>query len=252
MIISSGYLFGRQMTAWEPPAPPYPFYWWNSPGVCPVREVNGYKPSMNYDTSQDPDSNANCITQIDTSNKYYSGGDIGCNALEITDDLPWGYDNYDHDYEPYRMAYYIPLYDASGHESTRYMLVFEILVYYLIPYVDENNKGEYFLTSQMLIYDREAQEVIVGRFVDSEGVFKPSGNHIYMFAGADTFYYHETWTGQGEVVGSVSNYVYSGLIVDACHNYGYDRVKWQGVCINLKWIDDNIGMHLDPDWFNPS
>lgn len=247
MNLSSGYIVGKGISPGVVPPKPYPFYWWRSPGVCPIREVNGYRPSIGYDSRYPSYHEQNYMCTIDTSNKYYDGGDIGCDALEITDDLPWGYDESEHDYTPYRMTYYIPLYDSNGQESTRYKIIYEILIYDLLPYVDQNNEGYYFVTAQMILYDFEEQDWVLAKFIDAEGVFKPSGNHFYMYAGADTFYWHERWTST-DIQGSISDYIYSGLIIDACHYYGYSRVKWSGVAFSLTWIEENLGLHLDPRW----
>ena len=251
MTISSAYVFGKNITPGTVPPPPYPFYWWNSPGVCPVREVNGYKPSIDYDTSYPSYDDQNRMCTIDTSNKNYDGGDIGCNAIEITDDMPSEY-NCDDEGGPYVMRNIIPLYDSNEQESARYRIMVEFGIYYLEPYVDANNQGYYWVSSQMRLTDRVEQDNVLSTFTDAEGVFKSANNHFYMFAGADTFYYRNRWTGQGEVVGSIGDRIYSGNIIEACSLAGAPRVKWAGVAFSLQWIENHCGVHLDRQWYNPT
>lgn len=245
--LNSGYISGHAV---ETRIPPYPIYWWNSPKVCPVHEVNGYRPSISFDTRYAPDSDTNVSCSIDTSNKYYDGSDIGCTAMDITDQMPWGYNYEEHDYDWYWLRNVIPLYDENEDESSQYRILVEFSCAYMEPYVDENNPGYYWTSSQMRLTDRINQETVLGNFVDAEGIFKPENNHIYSFAGADTFYYHDRW-GDGSILGSKSNILYSGNIIDACHYYGYSRVKWAGVSMNLDWIRTNLGVHLGKDWYNP-
>lgn len=242
MNLSSGYLFAKGITAGVVPPPPYPFYWWRSPDVCPVREVNGYKPYLFWPSNASSDTH---MAQIDNSNRYYDGGDIGCDALEITDSLPWGYDA-DVEEGAYWLREAIPLYDSNGQESEQYRILVELGIYYLLPYVDENDPGYYWTTSQMRLTDRVNQRNVLAEFVDAEGVFKQD-SHIYMFAGADTFYWVDDWEGSYPTK-SMHNIIYSGNIIDACHYNGYPRVKWAGVVFDLNWIEQELGVHLDPRW----
>ena len=147
------------------------------------------------------------------------------------------------------MRNFIPLYDAQEQESQRYRIILEFGIGYLEPYVDANNPGYYWTTSQMRLTDRVQQENVLSQFVNAEGVFKAGGNHIYMFAGADTFYMNDSWEGE-QPTGLKHNIIYSGNILDACHNQGYSRVKWAGVVFDLQWIEQNLGVHLNPDWMS--
>lgn len=239
-------LFADNITPNNPPIPSYPLYWWNSPGVCPVREVNGYKPYLFWPANASSDTH---LAQIDNSNKYYDGGDIGCDALEITDILPWGY-NADEEGGPYWFREAIPLYDSNEQESAQYRILVEFGIYHLLPYVDENDHGYYWTTSQMRLTDRVNQTNILAQFVDAEGEFKPS-SHIYMFAGADTFYWVDDWEGSYPTK-SKTNIIYSGNILDACHANGYPRVKWAGVVFDLNWIEQELGVHVSRDWIIPT
>lgn len=244
MNLSSGYLFARGLTPAAVPPPPYPFYWWRSPGECPVRDVNGYKPSVFWPDNAGADVHT---AQIDNSNKYYDGGDIGCNALEITDKMPWGYNAEEHDGNWYMLREAIPLYDANGQESEQYRIMVEFGCYYMFPYEDEDNPGEYWTTSQMRLTDRINQRNVLLNYCDAQGVFKEE-SHIYMFAGADTFYWIDDWDGTYPTK-SMHNIIYSGNIIDARHlYYWYPRVKWAGVVFDLNWIEQELGVHLDPRW----
>lgn len=241
-------LFADNITPNNPPVPPYPLYWWNSPGVCPVREVNGYKPYLFWPDNASSDTHA---AQIDNSNKYYDGGDTGCNALEITDLMPWGYNAEEHDGQWYMLRESIPLYDSNEQESEQYRILVEFGCYYMFPYVDAENPGEYWTTSQMRLTDRINQQNVLVEFTDAQGVFKPN-SHIYMFAGADTFYWVDDWNATYPTK-SMNNIIYSGNIIDACHLYdGYSRVKWAGAVFDLNWIQQQLGVHLSRDWIIPT
>ena len=239
IILSSGYLMGKTISYRERP---YPLYWWNSPDVCPVKSVNGYVPWTFFPTNSDSPS-----AQIDNSNNNYSGGNIGCNALEITNDLNWGYNYEEHDYYWDYMRNIIPLYDSNDEESNQYRIMVEFGYCYLLPYVDSNDPGYYWTTSQMRLTDRINQRNVISQFTDAVGVFKPD-SHIYMFAGADTFYNNDSWEA-GQPTGLKHNIIYSGNIIDACHENGTPRVKWAGIAFELDYIERECGVHLNRDWF---
>lgn len=244
MNLSSGYLFAKGIKPEAVPPPPYPVYWWRSPGVCPVRPVNNWLPFLFWPSNASPDVHG---ANIDVSNKYYDGGDPGCDAYEITDLMPWGYDYNEHDNEWYWLRNFIPLYDSQGRESEQYRIVLEFGCAIMRPYVDENDPGYYWTTAQMRLTDRINQQNILYEFCDFEGVWKPSGNHVYMFAGADTFYWIDDWEAE-QPSKSMHNIIYHGNIIDARHWTGYSRMKWGGAVFDLNWIEQSLGVHLDPRW----
>ena len=239
MIYSSAYIFGRQITAGEPPTPPWSDWWWNSPNVCPVREVNNFIPYCYTDTFV-----PNNPFYYVTGNNVYNGHDIGCTAKDITATAPWGYDYREHSNRPYRSACFVPLVDSQGNPSTT-RLVSETAFYVLKPYVDQNDKGSYDIEVELYLYTEDGQYIPLhpNGVRNPTGAWKASDSHLYILTGVDCWYKYGG--------GYESDIIYGGIIADGIDYNGDDCISWGLAGYKLQKIYDN-GYRIDPTWYNPS
>lgn len=239
MKYSSAYIFGRQITGNTPPTPPpWKAWWWNSPGACPVRAVDGFLPYCAQDSfGADP------FYYVDGTHSNYSGHDIGCDAFEITSTIPWGYNYREHGNTPSYSVAFIPLMDLSDNPSTsRLMLAMDW--YTCLPYVDAYDRGSYDVDISMFIYTEQGQYIPLHQ-TGSRGVsghFEPDNNHVYLVAGADAFIKQDQSLEE--------NIVYGGLIFDAGYD-GNPAVKWGFAAYKLSKLTYN-GVKIDKSWYDPS
>ena len=121
-------------------------------------------------------------------NEDYSGHDIGCDAFEITQTLPWGYDKEQHSGNPSYSVAFIPLMDKNTGQKSNDRLMLEMAWNKCLPYVDANDPGLYDVDLSMWIYTEQGQYLPLHQNGKKSaiGIFKPDGVHVYMVAGVDT------------------------------------------------------------------
>lgn len=238
MNISSAYLFGRQISLGQVP-PPYKPWWWNSPGVFPVQAVNGFLPYCDKDTFF-----YDVFYYVAGINEDYSGHDIGCDAFEITQTLPWGYDKAQHSGNPSYSVAFIPLMDKNTGQKSNDRLMLEMAWNKCLPYVDANDPGLYDVDLSMWIYTEQGQYLPLHQNGKKSaiGIFKPDGVHVYMVAGVDTL---------RKADDSLElDMVYGGLIQDVGYGNGSSCVRWDFCAYKLVRLY-NYDYIIDTSWYDP-
>lgn len=237
MKISSAYLFARQISLGETPKP-YKPWWWNSPGVFPVRSVDGFLPYCDEDTFF-----YDVFYYVAGIHENYSGGDIGCDAFDITSTLPWGYDKAEHGGKPYYASAFIPLMDMNGNPSQDRLALF-MDWNKCKPYVDANDPGLYDVDIYMSVYTSQGEELPLHQNGKKSaiGIFKPQDNHVYLVAGVDTL--------RKEDDSLELDMVYGGLIQDVGYGEGNACVRWDFAAYKLVRLY-NYNYMIDTSWYNP-
>ena len=258
MEIKEAFVFGKNITPGEPPAPPTPpgvnIAWnWVPPGYIDGDTDVLFKSRDNRHPSG--------LQMGRGLGRYYAGGstayhgnpplavqhatdDFGRNVTALTDDVEFWEQYIEEHYETYGgLLFTIPFYNVSTREQSPY---------HIRVFLNLDNKSRDYWTLRFILYNNNSLTgVSIMSYMTGSSVYSYAGISssdvksckLYCFAGSGKY-----WS-DFQAKSDISNLVYCGIIARLETNSGELWFHTMSGALDLEFIKSTYNIEIDPEFF---